>query len=116
LTFCKAYAILRLLAYKTKGTDITMTEKLLNAPTPELALPAPTPELALPAGPESALPPRPDYADKPDSYLKTSIDYHLHRAQMFGVSLVPEDAADKAFSEDEAVRVQALLDARTKQD
>lgn len=92
-----------------------MTEKLLDAPTPELELPAPAPELALPAGPESALPARPDYADKPDSYLKTSIDYHLHRAQMIDEGLAPENLADKAFSEAEAVRVQALLDTRTKQ-
>jgi hypothetical protein len=100
---------------KQKGLITTMTEKLLDAPTPVLELSAPEPELALPSGLESTLPARPDYADKPDSYLKTSIDYYLDRARMTGDSLIENDVTDKLFLESEAVRVQAILDDRTKQ-
>lgn len=92
-----------------------MTEKLLEAPAPVLELSAPEPELALPSGLESALPARPDYIDKPNNYLETSISYFLDRIQTIGDSFMPEDVADKLFLESEVTRVQAILDLRTKQ-
>lgn len=72
--------------------------------TKELLLAAPEPELALPA--------EPDYENLPTNILKTIVDNALRRSKDIGDSTDPEDIEDKTFSDEQALKVQAIIDAR----
>lgn len=74
------------------------------ATTSELLLEAPAPEAMLPA--------EPDYEKTITGTLITIRDNALRRSESIGDSTDPEDVQDKAFSDAQALKVQAILDSR----